>query len=474
MTGTDPETNTHVSPKVTLILVSLVQFMVPFLMSAVGIALPAIGRDLGASAVQLSLVQTAQILGIGIFLLPAGRFADIHGRKRIFISGAVLLCCATLIVGTVGHIKLFIGLRFVQGIGAAMIFSTSLAILTAIFPPARRGRALGIVVCMVYLGMAAGPVVSGFIIHYLSWRWVFFFISGIMLITLILSTTGLKGEWFSGRGEPFDWVGSAVYMASLFMTIYGAAGLYHFYWARWLALAGVSGMIVFVVLQRRSAYPILDIHLLISNLPFTFANMATFINYAAAFSCIFFFSLYLQYIKGLPPQHAGMLLIIQPLVQATLAPVAGRLSDSYPPERIATIGMAFCTAGLIAASTINSDSSLFSIIIITVLFGISLGLFSTPNTTAIMSMVEPRHLGTASSMIGTMRTTGVLAGTTIIAMIFSMYMGNQQVTQANTGVFLQSQQTSFYIFSAMSLVGTLFSMAKGKLATSISSRPGKN
>ncbi len=467
------ESGSQTSPKITLIVVSLVQFTVPFLMSSVGIALPTIGRDLGASAVQLSLVQTAQVLGIGIFLLPMGRLADIHGRRRIFLSGTTLLCLATMILGTAGHIKLLIGLRFVQGIGAAMIFSTSLAILSSVFPPARRGRAMGIVVCMVYLGMAAGPSVSGFIIYYLSWRWVFVILSGIMLLTLFLSATRLKGEWFSGRGEPFDWAGSAVYMVSLFMFIYGAAGLHHIPAARWLALAGLAGMVFFVMLQKRSAYPILDIHLLTTNLSFTFSNMATFINYAAAFSFLFFFSLYLQYIKGFTPQQAGLLLVIQPLVQAALAPLAGRLSDAYPPSRIATIGMVFLTIGLVAASTIDAHSSLVLIISVTVLLGISLGLFSTPNVTAIMSMVEPRHLGIASSLLATMRTTGVLASTTIIAMILAVYMGNQQVTQANTEVFLQSQQTAFRVFSALSLLGTLFSMAKGKLAVSITSRNGR-
>jgi len=467
MTATDSHTPSNTTPGVALILVSLVQFTVPFLLSSVGIALPVIGKELAASAVQLSLVQTAQVLGIGIFLLPAGRFADIHGRKRIFLSGTSILCVSTLILGMAKSIEIFIFLRFIQGLGAAMIFSTSIAILAAVFPPERRGRAMGIIVSMVYLGMAAGPSISGFVIEYLSWRWVFFLLFGLMATALILAVTKLKGEWISGRGEPFDWWGSAVFMLSLFILIYSATELTRMDSAPWLMMAGLAGMGLFFKMQWNSSYPILDIHLLINNLTFTFSNLATFINYAATFSFVFFFSLYLQYIKGLPPKFAGLMLIIQPLVQAFLAPIAGRLSDAYPPSRIATMGMFFCTIGLFIAAKIDGSTPFALIVSVTVIQGISLGLFSTPNMTAIMGCVEPRYYGTASSMVATMRTTGILASTTIIAIIFSFFMGDQPVTGANLEDFIRSQQTSFYLFSALSLVGTIFSMVKGKLAVSL-------
>lgn len=456
-----------VSAKVTLVVVSLVQFTVPFLMSAVGIALPAIGRELDASAVQLSLVQTAQILGVGLFLLPMGRYADIHGRKKIFLSGTLLLCISTMIIGLVRDIDFFILMRFVQGIGAAMIFSTSLAILMSVYPKQRRGRAIGIVASMVYLGMAAGPSMSGIIVNHLGWRWIFVFLSVAMLVTLILSILRLADEWTSAEGEPFDWVGAFIYMAALFLIIYGAVGINRNIAMKLTAAAGLVGMVLFFLHQRRSSYPILDTRLLTSNLAFTFANLSTFINYAAMFSFMFLFSLYLQYVKGFSPQQAGMLLIIQPLIQAALAPAIGRLADSYSPSRLATIGMVFCTVGLFFASGIDGDSSLTLIISVTVLFGISLGVFATPNMTAIMSLVEPRHVGTASSMVATMRTTGILASTAIIAVIFHTYLGDQPVSDANVDRFLKSQQTSFDVFAVMSLVGTLFSSVKGKLAQSI-------
>ena len=473
MDSSAPSQHNLASAKVVLIVVSLVQFTVPFLMSAVAIALPAIGRDLGASAVQLSLVQTAQILGVGLLLLPMGRFADINGRRRVFIGGSSLICVATMVIGMVSSIELFILMRFIQGIGAAMIFSTSLAILTSIYPAQRRGRAIGIVAAMVYLGMAAGPSLSGIIVSHLGWRWVFVLLSIVMLATLILSVLRLTGEWRSAEGEPFDWGGAMIYMGALFLIICGAVGITRNLTMKIAAAAGLVGMVLFFMHQRRTRYPIIDTKLLTGNLAFTFANLATFINYSAMFSFMFLFSLYLQYVKGYSAQQAGMLLIVQPLVQAGLAPLVGRLADSYSPSRLATLGMIFCTVGLFIASRIEADSSLALIITVTVVLGVSLGIFATPNMTSIMSLVEPRQLGTASSMIATMRTTGVLASTAIIALIFYSYLGDQPVTGANVDRFLHSQQTSFHVFTVMSLVGTLFSSVKGRLATSIRKNGGK-
>lgn len=465
---TPPQKKAQTSAKATLVIVSAVQFLVPFVLSAVGVALPVIGRDLEASAVQLSLIQTAQVLAIAIFLLPVGRFADIYGRKRIFITGITIFLAATLGCALAESIEILIMVRFFQGIGSAMIFSTSVAILTEVVPPGKRGRAMGIVVAMIYIGMASGPSISGFIVEYMGWRWIFLCTSTIILVSLVLTVIRLKGEWTIAQGEPFDWSGTFVFMIALFLVIYGAAGLTKTASAKWFALAGLGGMGLFFILQWRTPYPILNLHLLIDNPAFTFSNLATFINYASSFSFIFFFSLYLQYVKGFSPKYAGLLLVIQPLVQAVLAPVAGRLSDFYPPAYIATIGMGFCTVGLFGAGMIDAGASLALIIFVTVLLGISLGLFSTPNMTAIMECVEPRHVGTASSMVATMRTVGILASTTFIAVIFSIYLGDQQMNSGNIGGFLVSQKTSLYFFSGMSLLGTMFSMVKGRLATSIS------
>jgi len=456
----------------TLFVVATVQFLVPFLMSSVGVALPVIGRELEASVVQLSLAQTFQVLALVVLLLPMGRFADIHGRKRIYTIGIVVVCLSTLALALARSIEFFLVQRFIQGLGAAMIFSTSMAILTAVFPPARRGRAMGITVSSVYVGLALGPSLSGIVVNHLGWRWVFVIIFAIGLIALIITLTRLEGEWATAKGEPFDWVGAFVFMVSVLLLVYGSIQLTKVDLAKWVALIGLAGLAGFATLEWRSAYPLLDLRMLRENLPFTFSNLATFINYASTASFMFFFSLYLQYVKGFSPQSAGLLLVVQPAVQALLAPLAGRLADSYPPARIATLGMAFCTVGLFFAATIGADTSFTLIVAVMVMLGMSLGLFSTPNMSAIMGSVGPQHLGTAASMVSTMRTTGMLFSATAIAVVLSVYLGDQAVDHGNVPLFVKSMQTSLYLFAAMSLVGTFFSMVKGRLAESITARRG--
>ncbi len=451
-----------VSPSATLFIVTIVQFLIPFTASSVLVALPVIGREFQASAVQLGLVQMAFVLAVAILLLPAGRFADIHGRKRIFIIGITLFTVATMSLALARNIQFFIAFRFLQGMGGAMIFSTSVAILSAVFPAEHRGRAMGVIVAGIYIGMAAGPSVAGFIIAEFGWRGVFYFIIPLQFAVLGLTLFKLRGEWTSDQGKHFDWIGALIFSVALFLIIVGATQFTKIAAAKWIGLLGLLCMGLFVRIEVRTSNPLLDIHLLRTNLPFTFSNIATLINYAAAFGLIFFFSLYLQYVKGFSPRYAGLLLAIQPAIQALLAPISGRLADRYPPERIATIGMGLCAAGLFVAATINSVSSLFLIISVMILLGMGFGIFSTPNMTAIMGSVEPRHYGTASSLAGTMRTMGMLVSMTIITAILTVYLGDEAVTLKNNGLFVTSMRISMVVFCVLSLVGILFSLGRGR------------
>lgn len=293
-----PSAKPATSPSATLFVVCAVQFLTPFMFSAVGVALPTIGSEFSASAVQLGLVEMVYILAVALFLLPAGRFADIHGRRRVFMAGTVLITVATLV----------------------------------------------------------------------------------------------------------------------------------------LALA--------------------------ESIAFTFRNIATWINYAASLGVVFLFSLYLQMVKGLSPQMTGLVLVVQPVIQAAFAPVAGALSDRYPPERIATVGMGLVAIALAIAAMLGEDASLAMIGIVLSLLGLGFGLFSTPNMTAIMGCVTPRHYGVASSMIATMRAAGMLTSMTLITVILSIFLGDAPVSAENRPAFLAAMHTALIAFSALSFVGILFSLGR--------------
>ena len=273
----------------TIFIVSSVQFLAPFMMSAVGVALPTIGEFYGASAVSLALVEMIYMLAVTLFLLPLGRFADIKGRRIVFISGVALFSIATILLPFSPSINVFIAIRFLQGIGVSCTVSTSVAILSSVVPKEKRGKAMGIIVACVYLGLSAGPTLAGFMIAWMGWQWIFFAAVPIALAALVLTITRLKGEWKGAEGESFDWGGSLIYMAALSCLIIGVSHLESDAWALYLMGTGMAGMTAFAFFEFRHPSPIIDIRLLLGNRVLAFSNIATWINYAASFGLTFFF-----------------------------------------------------------------------------------------------------------------------------------------------------------------------------------------
>ncbi|PID76376.1 MAG: MFS transporter [Deltaproteobacteria bacterium] len=448
------------SPQATLFVVSAVQFLTPFLASSVSVALPMIGREFEAGAAQLGFIQLIYILAVSALLLPLGRFADIYGRKKVFLTGIFLITAATTLITWSVNIELFIIFRFFQGAGAAMINSTSIAILTSVFSPEKRGKAMGFIIAFVYIGLAAGPLLSGFLITQLGWRWVFYAIIPLQIAALLLTIFYLPGEWFGEKHAAFDLYGSMVYMLSLSGMVIGVSMLGKLDYSMMLAVFGTAGMVFFLYLQGKNPSPLIDINLLKNNPVFAWNSLATLINYAASFGVVFLFSLHLQEVIGLTAQQAGFVLIAQPLVQAVTAPMAGKLSDRYTPAIIATSGMFLCTIGLAMAALITAETGIWQIIAILVCMGLGFGFFSSPNMLMIMGSVEKKIYGVASSFIATMRTLGMLVSMTIITLIIGKIMGNQTISAANSQGFIQAMRIAFAIFTVMGMAGCIFSLGK--------------
>jgi EmrB/QacA subfamily drug resistance transporter len=457
--------NKDVSSAVILFVVSAVQFLTPFMLSAVGVALPTIGAEFSASAVQLGLVETVYIFAFTLFLLPAGRLGDIYGRKRIFMIGIIVFTAGTISISLAFTIKSFIAFRFLQGFGGAMISGTSVAILSSVFPPAKRGQALGVIVGCVYLGLSLGPVLSGLMITYLGWRWIFYLGVLIELFCLFLTVLKLKGEWAEAKGERFDVVGTVLYVLSLFFLIFGTlnqkeGGIYLVF-----MVSGALGFLIFLVFEYRCSSPILDVGLITRNRVFAFSNLATLINYAASFGIAFFFSLYLQVVRGYSPQWAGWILIIQPVFQSALSPFFGRLADRVSSAGLATSGMAVCTISLGLVSQVEVQTPMPLIMGMLALMGIGFGLFSSPNTTTVMGSVSPKSYGIASSFLATMRTMGMMCSMTIITLVFKQIMGDQPVSSETRSLFLGSMQLCMMIFCFLCMIGVFCSMVRLKPVT---------
>jgi len=450
----------QISRTATLIVVCTAHFLMPFMMSAVGVALPAIGHDFNASAMQLGLVETTYVLSASIFLLAMGRMGDIYGRRRIFQYGIVIFTFAGGLLSQAWSIESMIAMRFLQGMGGSMVMATTFAIVVSVFPPEERGKALGIAVASVYAGISCGPFFGGALVTAFGWRSIFYLAVPLGMITFAVSCAKLRGEWAEAKGEPFDWQGSLVYAGAILLLISGASNLDKGLWAWLLALCGIGGLILFLVLESRTEYPVLNVALLRSNRVFAFSNLAAMLNYAATFGVTFFLSLYLQYVKGLNPREAGTILMIQPIVQATFSPLCGRLADRFSAATVATIGMALCAAGLAIAASITATTSTSLIIVMLATLGLGFALFSSPNISVIMGSVPPRFLGVASGLNSTMRTLGMMASMTIITVIFSIFMADQAVTEQTQPQFLTSMHTALLTFSALCIVGIFFSIAR--------------
>lgn len=430
------------------------------MLSALGIALPSIGLEFSATGADLGLINMTYILANAMLLLPMGRFADIYGRKKIFLSGIIVMTIATAALGFSSSIAALICFRFIQGIGGAMITSTSFAILTSVFPPEKRGQAMGIVVSGVYLGISLGPTLSGVVVEHLGWRWIFYCAIPIQLFIMFVAFTFMKGEWADAKGKKFDLFGSLLYMIGLSGIILGSLGKAQVPGGSYLLFLGIAAISAFLVFETKVSFPIVPLGKILKNRVFALSNIASFLNYAASFSVTFFFSLYLQIIKGFSPQTAGFILVVQPLIQAVIAPQAGKLSDRFSPAPIATIGMTLCTIGIVGVATINEQTSLTTIYTILIFMGLGFGIFSTPNSAAIMASVEKMDYGMASSMLATMRTVGMLVAMTITTGLLAHYLGDQEVSLQTMPEFLQTMQTAMIIFTFAGILAIFCSMGR--------------
>jgi multidrug resistance protein len=452
--------------KSVLLVTAFSAFLTPFLASAINLALPAIGKEFHADAISLGWVVSSFLLTSAIFLLPFGKLGDIIGRKKVFSIGILLYTISTFLIIFSWDIISLIIMRIIQGFSGAMIFGTSLAIISSVFKEGERGRAMGINITATYFGLSSGPVIGGLLTEYLGWRSIFAFLVPFGIVSLIMISRRIKTEWAEAHGERFDWQGSIIYGISLASFMYGFSKLPTFLgWI--LSAAGIVFAIGFLLFEKRSAFPVFDIRLILRNRVFAFSGIAALIHYSATSATGFFISLYLQYLKGFDARTAGLIMISQPVMMALLSPLAGKLSDKQNPGKIASYGMGLTAAGLILLCFVNEDTPVISIVLLLLMMGTGFGFFSSPNSNAIMSSVEKRSLGIASGVVGTMRMIGQMMSMGIAMMLLALYIGQQKITPATYHGLMHSMKTGFIIFSALCILGIFASLARNKKLANI-------
>ncbi len=445
-----------------LFVICLSAALGPFMGFSVNLALPHIAKEFELSGVMQNWVATSFLLASAIFQVPFGRLADIWGKRSVFIVGLSLFtlsslgCCLPFNTGAT-----LLVFRVLQGVSSAMIFSTNMAILTLVFPAKELGRAMGINAAVTYTALALGPLFGGIIIKYVGWQGVFALITALSLIACVGSFFVLKKRWATSKGEPFDLQGSLLYGSALFALIYGFSSL-PVWWGYVLIGAGMISMLIFIWYEKHKRFPILDISLFFKNRSFSLSSTAALLSYIASFPISIFMSIYLQTIKGLDADAAGLVLVAYPIIQIVLSPIAGWLSDRIQPRFLASLGLVVVAVALLLIAFITPATPTWYIFVLLLMMGGGFAAFVAPNNKAIMSSVDRKHYSMASAITGTARIAGQAFSMGIATMVFAIYLGNRKITPEVSTEFMQAMKLTFIILAAICAVGIYASAARGK------------
>ncbi|MHA1198705.1 MAG: MFS transporter [Candidatus Heimdallarchaeaceae archaeon] len=413
---------------IALAIISLSSFVSAFMGSAFSVAAPEM-TDPGSTQYVPGLdeagmgwIITIYILATAMLQIPFGKVADNYGRKKVYLIGITIFTLSALALGFMNSETGLVVFRFIQGTGAALAFATSTAILSSVYPQEERGKAFGINIGSVYLGLTVGPSLGGVIVENFGWKTVFFSVVpfGVIIICLVIFL--LKGEWKNEVKEKIDFVGALIYIVTLFLLLYGFRSIntnYGFY----LIGASIITLIIFIFWERKVEIPILELKLFKKNRFFTFANLSAFLFYTATSSTALLLNYYLQDILYLSVSIAGLILLARPIAQAILSPIGGRLSDKIQHRTITTIGVAMGLIGLSLLFSVNQKSPIILVIFGLLFGGIGFGLFSSPNANSIMSSVPKKMYGMASALVGTMRTIGQSISLGFATLMFSVILG---------------------------------------------------
>lgn len=456
----EADTNPDKNVKLTaLIVVCIGSFLIPFMGSSLNIVLPIIQKDLSVNLIILSWIPTVFVLANAATILPLGRLGDIIGRKKVYAYGMVIYTLASLLAGLSSSGIILVCFSFLQGIGCAMIFASSVALLSSVYPSNQRGGALGAYITAVYIGLFLGPLLGGFLASTLGWRSIFLFNVPIGIISIILIKFKLHGDWKGYDGEKFEKSGSIIYILALLAILYGISS-FQSNMGQLILVAGVVGLAVFILKERSSKNPILRLNIFKKRISSLSALSLLLMNIATT-SMWTILSLYFQDILSLSPLTTALILSVQPLMVAVLSVPVGRLADKIENRTFSVMGMFLVTIGLLIFSTLKTGTELYMPIVGLILVGIGLGLFNSPTTNKFMGSIEGRDYGMAGATLSTMIYVGQTLSLSIMLFIFSIYLGNVQISVSNFALYLLSLKTAFTAFAIITGFGVIITLFIG-------------
>ena len=440
---------------IVLIVASVGSLMGPLDSTIVSVSMPSISDALQMDYAQTLWVPTAYLVTIASILLIIGRVSDIFGKKKIYISGFAIFAVGSLLCSLAQSGEQLISFRVIQGIGASFIMTSGTALVSAAFPPGEQGRALGLNVMAVYLGLAIGPPLGGILTQSFGWHSIFLVNVPIAIITIALAVWKLNECEILDKKVSFDISGAIAFAVGLITILLG------------LTLGNTDGWLSANVLI------LVIIRLFTKNRLFAAANFSAFLNYTAYYGSTFVISFYLQRVLGIDIGTTGLILLAMPLIMCIISPISGSLSDKVGSRTLATLGMIIMAVGLFLISTLDMNTSIAIVVIYLVILGIGMGMFSSPNTSAVMKSVRKDKTGVASGMLSTMRTVGqslslvlmgsVMAIVTSSALVSSVFMGGS--SSVDNAEFITGMSAALKVSALIALIGAASSTLRGKVET---------
>lgn len=421
--------------KSIIFVCALISFLVAFSSNSVSVALPTIARELVMSNIIQNWVPTIFLLVIAMFSIPFGKLCDNYGLKKSLKLGLVIFVFSSIGSSLAFNDITLLLFRAIQGIGSTLLNVSSFSWVVSNVDSKIRGKALGINIMAVYIGLSIAPVIAGLLTKQFGWQSIFYSVIPFSVLAFIIITY-INQENVIIDNSSIDYKGSFIYIFGILLFVYGFSTINTFSGIISISI-GVILLIIFAIFEFKTENPIFNIKLF-NNYKFSFSSLASLISYIATFVITYVLNYHFQYIWAMDSQSAGLILITTPLVMALVSPFAGTISDKINPYILSSLGMTFVTIAIGILYFLNESTPLYLVISSMVLQGLGFGLFSSPNSNIIMGSVNPEDTSSASAILSAVRVIGQTISLGILTVVFSLFMGNVAISSAYYGLIMQS------------------------------------
>lgn len=442
--------------KYVLIIAALSYFLSGFSVSVISVALPNMARDFAISAVAQNWIAMVFFLAIAIFSLPFGKIAAKFGLKKTFYLGLILLIFGSFGASISNSVEILIAFRALQGLSIAILNVSTLAIVTEAMPVNERGKGIGLITAIAYVGLIAANIVGGFLTHNFGWRSVFLVVIPFLILTIFITYFKVSEEWVFSKYDKFDYIGALIFGIAISSLTYGFT-IMNTMLGMFLLIISIILFVIFGKWQLRSKHPMFPIKVL-KNRNFTFGSIAAFLCSFATFVIAYIVDYHLQYIKGLDPQTTGLILMLAPLSMTISTFFAGRLSDRFNPHLLASFGLTLAFLSLVILSFLDQNTQLIIIIIAIIVEGIGYGMFISPNTNIVVSSLPSKLASIASATVSTTRVIGETLSLGMLTVVFAIVMGSFQIIPKYFHLLALSSNVVAILAGIGCLLGILFSL----------------